>query len=86
VAVAFAVMAVAFAVMAVVAVVAVVAVAGMVLSVVRPTAVVTLMRSRSSERKQGEDQRGGDHEQRRRPPVPQMKVIHIGSSSLATHR
>jgi hypothetical protein len=59
------------------AVMAMMAVARMALSVVRP-AVVTMMRSRSSERKQGEDQRGGDRKQRRRPPVPQMKVIHIG--------
>jgi len=60
-------------------------VTGMVLGVVR-SAVVTLMRSRHVERQQGEDQRGGYREQRRRSPVPQMKMIHIGSSSLATHR
>jgi hypothetical protein len=60
-------------------------VAGMVLAVMR-SAVVTLVRSRGVKRQQGKDQRGSDREQRRWSSVPQMKVIHIGSSSLATHR
>jgi hypothetical protein len=78
-------MAMAFPRMAVSVAFAVMAVSEVVLSVTR-LAVVSLMRSGAIERQQGKDQRGGNRQQRRRPSAPQMKVIHIGSSSLATRR
>jgi hypothetical protein len=78
-------MAMAFSGMAVSVIFAVMTVSGMVVDVMG-SAVASLMCSGAIERQQSKDQRSGDRQQRRRPPTPQMKVIHIGSSSLATRR